>query len=145
MLNLLLAARADPNLGDEFSSVYETAKEKGLHSLEALVTRCFSMGDANPLQRNEMGYRAVDYASEGEVMKLLKVPQTKFQEKQRKRKIEEWWQFPQEQRLWEHIIGQQSTITTVGAGHCLYQLGTSQVDSGLCKNVPSLTLAQQAL
>ncbi|KAL8191375.1 UNVERIFIED_CONTAM: hypothetical protein K2H54_073218 [Gekko kuhli] len=38
-LNLLLAAGADPNLGDEFSSVYATAKEKGLHSLEVLVTR----------------------------------------------------------------------------------------------------------
>ncbi|XP_048349029.1 caseinolytic peptidase B protein homolog [Sphaerodactylus townsendi] len=33
-VNLLLTAGADPNLGDEFSSVYETAKEKGLHSLE---------------------------------------------------------------------------------------------------------------
>ncbi|NXA38085.1 CLPB protein, partial [Eudromia elegans] len=34
VLKVLLAAGADPNLGDEFSSVYETAKEKGLHSLE---------------------------------------------------------------------------------------------------------------
>uniref|UniRef100_H9GDK9 Clp ATPase C-terminal domain-containing protein n=1 Tax=Anolis carolinensis TaxID=28377 RepID=H9GDK9_ANOCA len=39
VVTLLLAAGADPNLGDEFSSVYETAKEKGLHSLEVLVTR----------------------------------------------------------------------------------------------------------
>lgn len=34
MVKALLAANADPNLGDDFSSVYETAKEKGLHSLE---------------------------------------------------------------------------------------------------------------
>lgn len=34
MVKILLAANADPNLGDDFSSVYETAKEKGLHSLE---------------------------------------------------------------------------------------------------------------
>ncbi|NXE57043.1 CLPB protein, partial [Casuarius casuarius] len=34
VVKILLAADADPNLGDEFSSVYETAKEKGLHSLE---------------------------------------------------------------------------------------------------------------
>ncbi|XP_010704619.1 caseinolytic peptidase B protein homolog isoform X1 [Meleagris gallopavo] len=34
VLKVLLAANADPNLGDDFSSVYETAKEKGLHSLE---------------------------------------------------------------------------------------------------------------
>ncbi|NXE15704.1 CLPB protein, partial [Lophotis ruficrista] len=34
VVKVLLAAGADPNLGDDFSSVYETAKEKGLHSLE---------------------------------------------------------------------------------------------------------------
>ncbi|KFQ29360.1 Caseinolytic peptidase B protein, partial [Mesitornis unicolor] len=34
MVKVLLAAKADPNLGDDFSSVYETAREKGLHSLE---------------------------------------------------------------------------------------------------------------
>ncbi|KFQ05839.1 Caseinolytic peptidase B protein, partial [Haliaeetus albicilla] len=34
VVKILLAANADPNLGDDFSSVYETAKEKGLHSLE---------------------------------------------------------------------------------------------------------------
>ncbi|XP_019410767.1 PREDICTED: caseinolytic peptidase B protein homolog [Crocodylus porosus] len=39
VIKSLLAAGADPNLGDEFSSVYETAREKGLHSLEVLVTR----------------------------------------------------------------------------------------------------------
>ncbi|NWV20347.1 CLPB protein, partial [Origma solitaria] len=34
VVKALLTADADPNLGDDFSSVYETAKEKGLHSLE---------------------------------------------------------------------------------------------------------------
>ncbi|KGL72692.1 Caseinolytic peptidase B protein, partial [Tinamus guttatus] len=34
VVKILLAAGADPNLGDDFSSIYETAKEKGLHSLE---------------------------------------------------------------------------------------------------------------
>nr|XP_056714788.1 caseinolytic peptidase B protein homolog [Euleptes europaea] len=147
-VNLLLTTGADPNLGDEFSSVYETAKEKGLHSLEVLVTReddfnnrlnnrasfrgCTALhyavladdypsvkmlldGGANPLQRNEMGHTAVDYAREGEVMKLLKASQTKFQEEQRKREIEERRRFPLEQRLREHIIGQENAIATVGA------------------------------
>ncbi|KAH0625351.1 hypothetical protein JD844_033885 [Phrynosoma platyrhinos] len=109
-VTLLLAAGADPNLGDEFTSVYETAKEKGLHSLEVLVTReddfnnrlnnrasfkgCTALhyavladdfptvkllldGGANPLQRNEMGHTPMDYAREGEVMKLLKASATK--------------------------------------------------------------------
>ncbi|XP_053241316.1 caseinolytic peptidase B protein homolog isoform X1 [Podarcis raffonei] len=148
VVKLLLTAGADPNLGDEFSSVYETAKEKGLHSLEVLVTReddfnnrlnnrasfkgCTALhyavladdystvkllldGGANPLQRNEMGHTAVDYAREGEVMKLLKASATKFQEEQRKREIEERRRFPLEQRLREHIIGQESAIATVGA------------------------------
>ena len=34
MVQVLLAAGADPNLGDDFSSVYKTAKDQGIHSLE---------------------------------------------------------------------------------------------------------------
>ncbi|KAM6447725.1 mitochondrial disaggregase [Liasis olivaceus] len=148
MVKLLLAGGADPNLGDEFSSVYQTAKEKGIHSLEVLVTReddfnnrlnnrasfkgCTALhygvladdyttvkllleGGANPLQRNEMGHTPLDYAREGEVMKLLKASASKFQEEKRRREIEERRRFPLEQRLREHIIGQESAIATVGA------------------------------
>uniref|UniRef100_A0A663ES55 ClpB family mitochondrial disaggregase n=1 Tax=Aquila chrysaetos chrysaetos TaxID=223781 RepID=A0A663ES55_AQUCH len=149
VVKILLAANADPNLGDDFSSVYETAKEKGLHSLEVLVTReddfnnrlniranfkgCTALhyavladdyltvkllldGGANPLQKNEMGHTPLDYAREGEVMNLLKASETKFQEEQRRREVEERRRFPLEQRLKEHIIGQESAIATVGAG-----------------------------
>ncbi|CAH6792721.1 Clpb [Phodopus roborovskii] len=105
VVQVLLAAGADPNLGDDFSSVYKTAKEQGVHSLEG----------ANPLQRNEMGHTPLDYAREGEVMKLLKTSETKYMEKQRKREAEERRRFPLEQRLKEHIIGQESAIATVGA------------------------------
>ncbi|KAJ6664830.1 hypothetical protein lerEdw1_005802 [Lerista edwardsae] len=189
MVKHLLAAGADPNLGDDFSSVYETAKEKGLHSLEVLVTReddfnnrlnnrasfkgCTALHyavladdypsvklllegasprgreqtepglvflgrelrssstspkavnsavwpdgfpeRANPLQGNEMGHTPLDYAREGEVMKVLKTCAVKLQEEQRKKEIEERRRFPLEQRLREHIIGQESAIATVGA------------------------------
>ncbi|XP_068920781.1 mitochondrial disaggregase isoform X5 [Petaurus breviceps papuanus] len=148
VVQVLLAAGADPNLGDEFSSVYKTAKEQGVHSLEVLVTReddfnnrlnnrasfkgCTALhyaaladdyrtvkelvdGGASPLQCNEMGHTPVDYARDGEVMKLLKASETKYQEKQRKREAEERRRFPLEQRLKEHIIGQESAIATVGA------------------------------
>uniref|UniRef100_A0A8C2W5E3 Mitochondrial disaggregase n=1 Tax=Chinchilla lanigera TaxID=34839 RepID=A0A8C2W5E3_CHILA len=178
VVQILLAAGADPNLGDDFSSVYKTAKEQGIHSLEdggqdgaswlitnqwtsalqfrrwlgvptgVLVTReddfnnrlnnrasfkgCTALhyavladdyrtvkelldGGANPLQRNEMGHTPLDYAREGEVMKLLRTSEAKYQEKQRKREAEERRRFPLEQRLREHIIGQENAITTVGA------------------------------
>ncbi|XP_036924487.1 caseinolytic peptidase B protein homolog [Sturnira hondurensis] len=148
VVQVLLAAGADPNLGDNFSSVYKTAKEQGIHSLEVLVTReddfnnrlnnrasfkgCTALhyavladdyhtvkelidGGANPLLRNEMGHTALDYAREGEVKKLLKTSETKYLEKQRKREAEERRRFPLEQRLKEHIIGQENAIATVGA------------------------------
>lgn len=148
VVQILLAAGADPNLGDDFSSVYKTAKDQGIHSLEVLVTReddfnnrlnnrasfkgCTALhyavladdyrtvkelldGGANPVQRNEMGHTPLDYAREGEVMKLLKSSEIKYQEKQRKREAEERRRFPLEQRLKEHIIGQESAIASVGA------------------------------
>ncbi|KAM9247917.1 mitochondrial disaggregase [Leptosomus discolor] len=148
VVKILLGANADPNLGDDFSSVYETAKEKGLHSLEVLVTReddfnnrlniranfkgCTALhyavladdyltvqllldGGASPLQKNEMGHTPLDYAREGEVMNLLRASEKKFQEEQRRREVEERRRFPLEQRLKEHIIGQESAIATVGA------------------------------
>uniref|UniRef100_A0A8C3TXW5 Caseinolytic mitochondrial matrix peptidase chaperone subunit B n=2 Tax=Catharus TaxID=9184 RepID=A0A8C3TXW5_CATUS len=105
VVKALLTANADPNLGDDFSSVYEIAKERGLHSLEG----------ANPLQKNEMGHTPLDYAREGEVMNLLRAAEAKFQEEQRRREVEERRRFPLEQRLKEHIIGQENAIATVGA------------------------------
>ncbi|XP_053363390.1 caseinolytic peptidase B protein homolog isoform X1 [Clarias gariepinus] len=39
VVKVLLESGADPNLGDDFSNVYGTAKDKGIHSLEILVTR----------------------------------------------------------------------------------------------------------
>uniref|UniRef100_A0A4W4EC10 Clp ATPase C-terminal domain-containing protein n=1 Tax=Electrophorus electricus TaxID=8005 RepID=A0A4W4EC10_ELEEL len=39
VVKVLLEAGADPNLGDEFSSVYGTARDKGVHSLDVLVSR----------------------------------------------------------------------------------------------------------
>ncbi|XP_071989877.1 mitochondrial disaggregase isoform X1 [Engystomops pustulosus] len=144
----LLRAGADPNLGDDFSSVYDVAKQKNMHSLEVLVTRedefsnrlnnrasfrgCTALhyavlmddygtaqalleGGANPMQRNEMGHAPLDYAREGELKKMLRDWESKFQVEQRRRELEERRRFPLEQRLREHIVGQESAIATVGA------------------------------
>eukprot|EP00079_Xenopus_tropicalis_P021940 XP_012813583.1 PREDICTED: caseinolytic peptidase B protein homolog [Xenopus tropicalis] len=144
----LLRAGADPNLGDEFCNVHETSKEKGLHSLEVLVTRedefsdrlnnrasfrgCTALhyavladdygtvrelleGGANPQQKNDMGHTPIDYAREGELKQLLRGWESRFQEEQRKRDMEERRRFPLERRLKEHIVGQESAIATVAA------------------------------
>ena len=34
----LLDAGADPNLGDEYVNIYHTAREKGVHSLDVMVS-----------------------------------------------------------------------------------------------------------
>ncbi|XP_060799404.1 mitochondrial disaggregase isoform X3 [Neoarius graeffei] len=39
VVKVLLESGADPNLGDDFSNVYGTARDKGIHSLEVLVMR----------------------------------------------------------------------------------------------------------
>lgn len=33
-MKVLLEAGADPNAGDHFNNVYDTSREKGIHSLE---------------------------------------------------------------------------------------------------------------
>ena len=38
----LLAAGADPNLGDEFSNVYHTSRDKQLNSLHGKYKSCFN-------------------------------------------------------------------------------------------------------
>ncbi|KAG2457338.1 CLPB protein, partial [Polypterus senegalus] len=144
----LLAAGADPDLGDEFSNVYDMSRQKSIHSLEVLVTRedefsnrlnsrvsfrgCTALhyavladdfctvqtlleGGANPLLFNEMGHTPAAYAKEGELLKLLKSWEVKFQELQHRREAEERRRFPLERRLKEHIIGQEGAITTVAS------------------------------
>lgn len=34
VVKVLLEAGADPNVGDHFNNVYDTSREKGIHSLE---------------------------------------------------------------------------------------------------------------
>uniref|UniRef100_A0A674GQ51 ClpB family mitochondrial disaggregase n=1 Tax=Taeniopygia guttata TaxID=59729 RepID=A0A674GQ51_TAEGU len=62
VVKALLKANADPNLGDDFSSVYEIAKEKGLHSLEVLVTREDDFNNRLNIRANFKGCTALHYA-----------------------------------------------------------------------------------
>ena len=42
VVKVLLDAGADPNAGDDFNNVYDTSREKGIHSLEGGGTTCAS-------------------------------------------------------------------------------------------------------
>uniref|UniRef100_A0A671VNW0 Mitochondrial disaggregase n=1 Tax=Sparus aurata TaxID=8175 RepID=A0A671VNW0_SPAAU len=105
VVKVLLEAGADPNVGDHFNNVYDTSREKGIHSLEG----------ANPLQTNGLGHTARAYAKEGDVSTVLQEWEGKFQEAQARREAEERRRFPLERRLKEHIIGQEGAINTVAS------------------------------
>ncbi|PSN36446.1 Caseinolytic peptidase B protein [Blattella germanica] len=102
----LLAAGADPNLGDEFINVYRTAIEKGLHSIDedefsdrlnnratfqgftalhyAVLTdqkeiaKLLLENGANPTIENDAGHRPLEYAHDNETKELLRKYSTKI-------------------------------------------------------------------
>uniref|UniRef100_A0A672M9Q4 ClpB family mitochondrial disaggregase n=1 Tax=Sinocyclocheilus grahami TaxID=75366 RepID=A0A672M9Q4_SINGR len=62
-VKVLLEAGANPNLGDDFSSVYETAREKGVHSLEVLVSREDEFSNRLSSRASFRGCSALHYAA----------------------------------------------------------------------------------
>ncbi|XP_046394566.1 caseinolytic peptidase B protein homolog [Ischnura elegans] len=145
----LLALGADPNLGDEFANVYQTAADKGLNSLDVLVRRedefndrlnnratfrgftalhyavladdpkvvkALLNGGANPIIQNDAGHPPIKYAREkSEVTSLLEEATQKFEILQRQQEAEQRRRFPLEQRLKQHIVGQEGPITAVAS------------------------------
>lgn len=63
VVKVLLEAGADLNLGDDFSSVYETAREKGVHSLEVLVSREDEFSNRLSSRASFRGCSALHYAA----------------------------------------------------------------------------------
>ncbi|XP_072170827.1 mitochondrial disaggregase-like [Diadema setosum] len=147
-LRTLLKAGADPNLGDEFSSVWQTAQEKKLNSIQVLYDREDDFSDrlnnrasfrgctalhyavlsndinivrilleagADPMVENENGHKPVQYAKDNATKELLREYADKFKSIQAERAAEERRRYPLEQRLKEHIIGQEGAIATVAA------------------------------
>lgn len=71
---------------------------------------------ANPLQENENGYTPTDYAKLGSPIRQLLENSTKeYKLHQEKRAADERRKYPLEQRLKEHIIGQEGAITIVAS------------------------------
>ncbi|XP_035241261.1 caseinolytic peptidase B protein homolog [Anguilla anguilla] len=62
VVKALLGAGADPNLGDNFSSVYDTSREMGIHSLEVLVMREDEFNNRLSSRASFRGCTALHYA-----------------------------------------------------------------------------------
>ena len=59
---LLLKAGADPNLPDEYTNIYHTAREKGMHSIDVMVARENDFSDELNLRANFRGCTPLHYA-----------------------------------------------------------------------------------
>ncbi|XP_031429925.1 caseinolytic peptidase B protein homolog isoform X2 [Clupea harengus] len=62
VVKVLLEKGADPNLGDDFSNVYEVSREKSIHSLEVLVSREDEFSSRLSSRANFRGCSPLHYA-----------------------------------------------------------------------------------
>ncbi|XP_054006541.1 caseinolytic peptidase B protein homolog [Hylaeus anthracinus] len=72
-------------------------------------------GGANPTIENESGHRAVEYARDKELKEMLTNHALKYDEIMKEKEIEERRRFPIEQRLKQHIVGQEGAISIVAS------------------------------
>ncbi|XP_078102503.1 mitochondrial disaggregase [Sander vitreus] len=63
VVKVLLEAGADPNSGDHFNNVYDTSREKGIHSLEVLVSREDEFSSRLSSRAGFRGCTALHYAT----------------------------------------------------------------------------------
>ncbi|XP_067103055.1 mitochondrial disaggregase [Osmerus mordax] len=63
VIKVLLEAGADPNAGDDFNNVYDTSREKGIHSLEVLVSREDEFSSRLSSRAGFRGCTALHYAT----------------------------------------------------------------------------------
>uniref|UniRef100_A0AAQ4P9R4 ClpB family mitochondrial disaggregase n=1 Tax=Gasterosteus aculeatus aculeatus TaxID=481459 RepID=A0AAQ4P9R4_GASAC len=143
VVKVLLEAGADPNAGDHFNNVYETSREKGIHSLEVLVSREDEFSSRLSSRAGFRGCTALHYATLADdpdtVRMLLDAGANPLQtnglghtprsyakegeaskvlqefEGKARREAAERRRFPLERRLKEHIIGQEGAINTVAS------------------------------
>nr|XP_034299821.1 caseinolytic peptidase B protein homolog isoform X2 [Crassostrea gigas] len=70
---------------------------------------------ADPTLENVNGHKPIDYTKNQTLKTVLSTAETKFLELKERKAAEERRKFPLEQRLREHIIGQDGAINTVAA------------------------------
>ena len=62
IVELLLKSGADPNLPEEYTNIYHTAREKGMHSIDVMVTREHDFSEELNLRANFRGCTPLHYA-----------------------------------------------------------------------------------
>ncbi|XP_054706573.1 caseinolytic peptidase B protein homolog [Uloborus diversus] len=70
---------------------------------------------ANPVKKNALGHKPIDYAQTDDIKKLLLTYTEKYAQVQSEKEAQERRKFPLEQRLRKHIVGQEGAITNVAA------------------------------
>ena len=67
------------------------------------------------MKANDYGRQPKDYARDPRIKKLLKNYSDDYTEIKKQQEMEQRRKFPLEMRLKEHIVGQESAITTVAS------------------------------
>ncbi|XP_053399271.1 caseinolytic peptidase B protein homolog [Mercenaria mercenaria] len=144
----LLEAGADPNIGDEFSTINQVSREKEIHPIHVHRSReeqfssrlrananckgCTALhyaalidngeiikllldAGADPTIENVNGHKPEMYAKNPEIKQLLVNSEKNYKAEQEKLAAEERRRYPLEQRLKEHIIGQEGAINMVAS------------------------------
>ncbi|XP_043486600.1 caseinolytic peptidase B protein homolog isoform X2 [Polistes fuscatus] len=70
---------------------------------------------ANPTIENDAGHRPVEYTKEADIKEMLTDYASKFDEISKEKEAEERRRFPLEQRLKQHIVGQEGPISIVAS------------------------------
>ncbi|XP_012261411.2 caseinolytic peptidase B protein homolog isoform X2 [Athalia rosae] len=93
-----------------FTALHYAVLADSMPCVEALLE-----AGANPTIENEAGHRAVEYARDGDMKELLIQHALKYDEILKEKEAEERRRFPLEQRLKQHIVGQEGPISIIAS------------------------------
>ncbi|KAF7280465.1 hypothetical protein GWI33_005860 [Rhynchophorus ferrugineus] len=91
-----------------FTALHYAAIANNIETVKLLL----SYG-ANPALETESGHKAFQYAKEGPIKQYLEQKSNEFEEVTKQKEIEDRRKFPLEDRLKQHIVGQEAAIATV--------------------------------